>query len=199
MLVVVASFLGLLMIFSSMMPSKAADTPTLNKVGSGTVTATQYSPDDKEIGKAAALTDGNDQTRWLFKPADPTKELPLRLTFDMGIARTVGKVRIANYFRQTNFERGLKIVDFFVGDTSLPVKDAKPTIADVEIKMSDKTAVAWTDIVLAPQVKGRYVTIRVKSNWGAPAYAANEVEIYTVEADVLPANPPVTPTPATVK
>ena len=151
----------------------------LNKVGPATVTATQYDTKDKEVGKAPELTDGNAKTRWLCRTAD----VPLRVVFDMGVARTVGKVRIANYFTGQNFERGFKVVDIFVGDGPAPAKDGTPAAADVEVKISDKDGPAWTDIALAKQVKGRYVTVRVKSNWGGNGYAANEVELYTVEAD----------------
>ena len=151
----------------------------LNKVGSATVTATQYDTKDKEAGKAPELTDGNAKTRWMCRNAD----VPLRVVFDMGVGRTVGKVRIANYYTGSNFNRGFKVVDIFVGDGPAPATGGTPAAADVEVKMSDKDGPAWTDIALANQVKGRYVSVRVKSNWGGNAYAANEVELYTVEAD----------------
>ncbi|HEX2949615.1 MAG TPA: Ig-like domain-containing protein [Armatimonadota bacterium] len=48
--------------------------------------------------------------------------------------------------------------------------------------MSNNTGAVWTDIVLAKPVKGRFVTVRVKSNWGGNTIAANEVELYAQDA-----------------
>lgn len=164
---------------------KAAN-PPLTRLASTLVTATQYAPDGKELGKAPELTDGNATTRWLFhSSATPEKDLPMRLVFDMGSARTVGKVRIANYGNRQNYDRGLKLVDIFVSDTLAPATGGTPAAANIQIKMSDATGPAWTDITLAQPVKGRYVTVRVQSNWGGNAYAANEVELYTAETDAL--------------
>lgn len=180
------------------MPAMSQVAP-LNKVGPATVMATQYGPDDKAIGKASELTDGNAGSRWLYRlSATPEKDLPLRVVFDMGVARTVEKVRIANYFTGNNFDRGFNKVDLFVGDALAPAKDGTPAVADVQLTVSDKTGAAWTEITLPKPVKGRCVTLRVQSNWGGNGYAANEVELYTVEADA-PGAVQTPPTPATVQ
>lgn len=162
---------------------KAAN-PPLTRLASTLVTATQYAPDGKELGKTPELTDGNASTRWLYRPsATPENDLPLRLVFDMGSACTVGKVRIANYGNRQNYDRGIKLVDIFVGDILAPATGGTPAAANIQVKMSDATGPAWTDIALAQAVKGRYVTVRVQSNWGGNAYAANEVELYTTETN----------------
>ena len=159
--------------------SAALAAEQLSKAGSATVTATHYDTKDKVVAKAPELTDGNAKTRWLCR----TSDVPLRVVFDMGVERTVGKVRIANYFTGQNFDRGFKVVDIFVGDALAPATGGTPAAADVQVKMSAQDGPAWTEIALANPVKGRCVTVRVKSNWGGNAYAANEVELYTVEAD----------------
>lgn len=162
----------------------AAEDSPLHKVGAAAMKAAQYATDGTVAGKLTELTDGNTTTRWMCRPdAKPEAVVPIRLVFDMGNARTVGKLRIANYFTGNNFDRGFKVVDVYVSDTIAPATGGQPTVADQQIAISTANGPAWTDITLAKQVKARYVTVRVKSNWGGSVYAANEVEIYTVEAD----------------
>jgi len=168
-----------------------SDTP-LFKVGSAKVTITQYGLDDKAIGTVPRLSDGVTQAPyWVCTNPVP----PLRFTFDLGVARTVGKIRIANYFSGKHFERAFKVVDIFVGDTLAPATGGTPAVAGKELPMSDDKGPAWTEVVFDKPLKGRIVTLRVQSNWGDAWYSANEVEIYTLEADGAPAaatqNPPV--------
>jgi len=156
-----------------------SDTAPFYKVDSAKVTVMQYGPDDKAIGAASELTDGNARSRWICRTPVP----PLRLGFDLGTACLVSKIRIANYYTGQNFNRGFKVVDIFVGDTLAPVTGGTPAVAAKELKISDAAGPGWTDILLDKPVKGRIVTIRVQSNWGGQFYAANEVEIYSQEAD----------------
>lgn len=195
----------MLLLFSCSLAALAVDAP-LNKVGTAAVTVTQYAADGKAVGKVVELTDGNAKSRWLCRAGESAIPLlPIRLAFDLGTARTVVKLRLANYFTGANFERGFKNVDIFVGDVALPAADAKPD-ATVLMTISDAIGPAWTEIALPKPLKARYVALRVKDNWGADGrYAANEVEIYTVEADPpvttipddKPKDPTETPKPAT--
>ncbi|MEI6518448.1 MAG: discoidin domain-containing protein [bacterium] len=169
----------------------SADAAPLNKVGTAAVTVTEGTV----AAKIVELTDGDVKTRWIMRTGVPQT----RLVFDMTAPRTVGKIRVANY-PGANATRGIKDVDVFVGDAPAPAADGTPAVAKTQIAISTE-AVVWTEIALPKPVKGRYVTLRIISNWGAPAYAANEVEIYTQEADpaVPAAQPTTTPhdTPAT--
>ncbi|HEY3417471.1 MAG TPA: discoidin domain-containing protein, partial [Armatimonadota bacterium] len=169
----------------------AADPPP-NKVGSAAVTVTQFAPDGKAVGKVTELTDGNPLSRWLCRQdQSPAPLTPIRLSFDLGVERTVVKLRLANYFTGQNFDRGCKTMDVFVGMVPLPAPDAKPLVAETPLKISDANGPAWTEILLPKPVKARYLTLRITANWGAAGrYAANEVEIYTVEPD-----PPATAKP----
>lgn len=174
----------------------AADDP-LHKVGTTAMTAALYATDGTVAAKPAELIDGNPATRWIWRT--PEQYLPLRLVFDMGVARTVGKLRIANYYTGQNFERGFKGVEIFVGDALPPATGGTPVVAEMQVAISTKDGPAWTEIALKQPVKGRYVSVRVKSNWGGSSYAANEVEIYTVEADAPSAATTPKTTPDTPK
>ena len=160
-------------------PRACADPATLTKIDPATLTVTQYAPDGTVVGKVTELTDGDEGTRWIFRTTQtPAQYLPLRLQLDMGTAHTVGKVRIANYFTGANFIRGFKTVDLFVGDALAPATGGTPDAADVQVTISDAKGPAWTDVALAKPATGRYVTVRVKANWGGNTYAANEIELY---------------------
>ena len=166
-----------------------------NKVGTAVLIASQFGTDDKEIVKTPELIDGDTSTRWITHVA-----LPTRLLFDMGVARTVVKVRICNYSRGgNNFDRGVKVVDIFVGNTLAPATAGAANVATFTVQPSTKDALVWSDITLPQAQKGRFLTLRINSNWGGNAVAANEVEIYTVEADVplpnFPNNPITKPDP----
>lgn len=183
-----------------MLPSPVA-TP-LNQVGMAAMTVKQYAPDDTVVAKPLQLINGKTTTSWQCKTAAaPARFVPMRLVFDLGLQRTVGKVRIANYFAAApppatgpvaaapapapvpDMKCGFKVVDVFVGDVIPPDDGGMAAVADKEVAISTATGTAWTDIALDTPVKGRYVTVRVKSNWGGDAYAANQVEIYTMEKD----------------
>lgn len=161
-------------------PLSSCTAAPLQKVDPAAVTVTQYAPDDKVVGLAPELTDGNDRTRWICRNVTD-QNLPLRLVFDLGKALTVGKVRIANYYTGANFNRGIKTVDVFVGDALAPAAGGLPAAADVEVKISDAAGPAWTEIPLANPAAGRLVTVRVNSNWGGGSYAANEVELFAAD------------------
>ncbi|HEX2949614.1 MAG TPA: hypothetical protein VHV83_08615 [Armatimonadota bacterium] len=105
-------------------PAVSAHDP-LTQVSPTTVTGTLFASDGRNLGKTPELTDGNSGSRWIFRTTDtPANYLPVRLVFDMGVTRAVGKVRIANYFTGSNFERGFKVVDIFVGD-AMPPRDER--------------------------------------------------------------------------
>ena len=160
-----------------------AQTAPLSKVAPASVTVTRYAPDGKAVGKVPHLADGiAEGPYWVC--TDPVP--PLRFAFDLGAARTVGKIRIANYFTaksSQHADRAFKVVDIFVGDTLAPATGGTPAVAGKELPISGTKGPAWTEFVLDKPIKGRIVTLRVQSNWGGPWYSANEVEIYTQEAE----------------
>ena len=163
-------------------PALAQAAP-LSKVASASVTVTRYAPDGKAVGKVPRLADGiAEGPYWVC--TDPVP--PLRFAFDLGAARTVGKIRIANYFTaksSSHADRAFKVVDIFVGDTLAPATGGAPAVAGKELPMSNGKGPAWTELVLDKPIKGRIITLRVQSNWGGDWYSANEVEIYTQEAE----------------
>lgn len=154
----------------------AADEVALVKVVPASVKVAQFGADDKEICKAQELSDGNDRTRWMCR----TPVAPLYLEFDLGLSTSVGKLRFANYFTGNNPTRGLKLVDIFITAKPFSAADTTAPLLSKTMTISDATGPAWTDILLDTPQTGQYITLRVKNNWGAPIYAANELEIYTV-------------------
>lgn len=165
---------------SNMRLAAAEDTATV-KVVPATIKVAQVGADDKEICKAPELSDGNDRTRWMCR----TPVVPLFLEFDLGKSALIGKLRFANYFTGNNPTRGLKLVDIFISEKPFSAADTTAPLLSKTMTISDATGPAWTDILLEKPQQGQYVTLRVKSNWGAPFYAANELEIYTVAEEAV--------------
>jgi hypothetical protein len=172
----------------AVVPKPGAAAP-LNKVAPASVTVTRYAPDGQAVGKVPQLSDGvTEGPYWVC--TDPVP--PLRFAFDLGATRTVGRIRIGNYYTpktSQHADRAFKVVDVFVGDTLAPATGGTPAVAGEILPISDDKGPAWTDIALEPPVKGRIVTLRVLSNWGGQWWSANEVEIYTQETDA--AQPPL--------